>query len=89
MCLGVPGKIVTISSDDDLMRMGRVSFGGIIKEINLACVPDAKVGDFVIAHAGLALNTLDEAEADRVFHYLRELGEAEQLEAMRAAGENQ
>jgi hydrogenase expression/formation protein HypC len=80
MCLAVPGKILSISGDDPLTRTGRVSFGGIIKEVNLAYVPEASVDDYVIVHVGFAISTLDEKEAEQVFEYLREIGELEQLE---------
>src|SRR5437764_2517939 len=59
MCLAVPGKVLTITGADPLQRIGRVSFGGIVKDVNLACVPDAKVGDYVIVHVGLAISTVD------------------------------
>ena len=48
MCLAVPGKILSVSGDDPLMRMAKVSFGGLIKEVSLAYVPEAAVGDYVI-----------------------------------------
>lgn len=73
MCLAVPGRILSASGDDSLTRMGRVDFGGIIKEINLAYVPEATIGDYVLVHVGFAISTLDEAEADRVFMHLREI----------------
>jgi len=75
MCLAVPGKILEITDDGELTRMGRVDFGGIAKEVNLALVPEAKVGDYVIVHVGIAISVLDEAEAQKVFSYLREMGE--------------
>jgi hydrogenase expression/formation protein HypC len=56
-----------------------VSFGGIVKEVNLAYVPEAQVGDYVIVHVGFAISKLDEAEAQKVFEYLREMGELEEL----------
>ncbi|HUA65539.1 MAG TPA: HypC/HybG/HupF family hydrogenase formation chaperone [Alphaproteobacteria bacterium] len=71
MCLAIPGKIESISGDDPLSRMGRVNFGGIIKEASLAFVPHAKIGDYVVVHVGFALNTLDEEEAHKVFDYLK------------------
>ncbi len=80
MCLAVPGRIVSISGDDPLMRMAKVNFGGIVKDVNLAYVPDAKVDDYVIVHVGFALNTIDEAEANQVFEYLKEMGELAELE---------
>jgi len=60
-------------------RTGRVSFGGIVKEVSLACVPDAKIGDYVLVHVGMALSVVDEREADEVFTYLKEMGELEEL----------
>jgi hydrogenase expression/formation protein HypC len=79
MCLAVPGKVLSIVGDDPLTRSGRVSFGGIVKEVNLAYVPEAKVGDYVIVHVGFALSVLDETEAQRVFDYLQQLGELAEL----------
>ncbi len=80
MCLAVPGKILDISNDDPIMRTGRVDFSGIVKSINLAYVPEAQAGDYVIVHAGFAISTLDEAEANTVFEYLREIGDLDELE---------
>lgn len=80
MCLAVPGKVLDVSGDDPIMRTGRVDFGGIVKEINLAYVPEAQVGEYVIVHAGFAISTLDEAEASKVFEYLREIGDLDELE---------
>ncbi len=79
MCLGVPGKIVSIEPNAVGMTMGKVSFGGVAKEVCLAYVPDAQVGDYVIVHAGFALNKLDEAEAMEVFALLKEMGEMEEV----------
>jgi hydrogenase expression/formation protein HypC len=74
MCLAVPGKILGIDQEDaSPLRMGRVSFGGIVKEVSLAYVPEASVGDYVIVHVGFAISRLDETEASRVFDYLREI----------------
>jgi hydrogenase expression/formation protein HypC len=83
MCLAVPGKIESISGDDPLTRTGKVNFGGILKEASLAYVPEAKVGDYVIVHVGFALSRLDEAEAHKVFDYLKEM---EELGGLREAG---
>jgi hydrogenase expression/formation protein HypC len=80
MCLAIPGKIVEITSEDTLMRAGKVSFGGIVKEVNLAYVPEAGIGQYVIVHAGFAISTLDEAEAMQVFEYLKQIGELGELE---------
>ena len=78
MCLGVPGKIIEIYEQNDL-RMGKIDFGGITKEASLAYVPEANLGDYVIVHVGFALSIVDEAEAHKVFDYLREMGELEEL----------
>ena len=80
MCLAVPGKIISIEGDDPILRNGRVDFAGIVKNVNLAYVPDAKIGDYVLVHVGFALNTIDEAEAMEVFEYLRQIGELAELE---------
>lgn len=75
MCLAVPGKLLTIAGDDPLARTGKVSFGGILKEVSLICVPEAKIGDYVMVHAGLAISVLDEEEAARTLEYLQEIQE--------------
>ena len=79
MCLAIPGKIESISGDDPLTRMGRVNFGGILKEASLAYVPEAKAGDYVIVHVGFALSLLDEDEAQKVFDYLKQMEELGEL----------
>jgi hydrogenase expression/formation protein HypC len=79
MCLAVPGKILSIAGDDPLLRSGRVSFGGIVKDVNLAYTPEAGVGDYVIVHVGFAISTLDQEEAHRVFKYLDQIGELSEL----------
>ncbi len=87
MCLAIPGQILSTTGDDPLLRMGRVSFGGIVKEISLAYTPEANVGDYVIVHVGFALSVVDEREAHRVFEYLREIGELGELKAEGGWGE--
>lgn len=79
MCLGVPGEVKTIV--DGELRMGRVAFGGVVKEVCLACVPEAEVGDFVVVHAGFAISRIDHDAAARVFSYLEalEAGGAEEV----------
>ncbi|NHC37088.1 HypC/HybG/HupF family hydrogenase formation chaperone [Scytonema millei] len=74
MCLAVPGKIISIDYDQEpLMRTGKVSFGGVIKEVSLAYVPEAKVDDYVIVHVGFALSILDPEEAESTLNYLQEM----------------
>lgn len=80
MCLAVPGKILEINGDDPTFRSGRVSFGGIVKTVSLACVPDAEVDDYVLVHVGMALSKVDEEEAKEVFSYLKQMGDLEELE---------
>jgi len=80
MCLAIPGKVISISGEDPLMRSGKVDFGGILKEVSLAYVPEVKVGDYVIVHVGFALSRVDEAEAEQVFEYLREMEELSGLQ---------
>lgn len=80
MCLAVPGKILSIEGDDPLLRCGRVDFSGAVKQVNLAYVPEAKVGDYVLVHVGFAINTIDEEEANQVFQYLREMGDLAEME---------
>ena len=80
MCLAVPGKIISIEGTDSVFRSGRVSFAGIIKNINLAYVPEAKIGDYVLVHVGFAISIIDEAQAQEVFEYLRQMGELAELE---------
>jgi hydrogenase expression/formation protein HypC len=80
MCLAIPGKIDSIEgADDPLRRTGNVDFGGVLKKVSLAYVPEAKVGDYVIVHVGFALSIVDEAEALTVFEYLREMGELSEI----------
>jgi hydrogenase expression/formation protein HypC len=77
MCLAIPGRILTIAGDDPFTRTGKVSFGGVLKEVNLAYVPEAKVDDYVIVHVGFAISIVAEAEANCVFDYLRQMDELE------------
>lgn len=80
MCLAVPGKIVSIEGTDPVLRSGKVNFGGILKNINLAYVPEAQVGDYVLVHVGFAISTIEEKEAQEVFEYLRKIGDLAELE---------
>jgi hydrogenase expression/formation protein HypC len=79
MCLAVPGKLLSITGED-VLRSGTVSFGGINKQVSLAYVPEAKVGDYVIVHVGFAISIVEESEARQTFEYLKQMGELEELE---------
>lgn len=79
MCLGVPGQIIEITDSRKLTRSGKVRFGGIVKEINLSLVEQTQVEDYVIVHAGFAISKINQEEAMRVFSYLKEIGEIEEL----------
>jgi len=75
MCLAVPGKVLEIADGGDIaFRVGKVDFGGIRKDINLAYTPEAEVGKYVLVHVGFANSVIDEAEAQRVFEYLDQIG---------------
>ncbi len=80
MCLGVPGQVVEITTDVLGMNMGKVSFGGIVKEVCLAYTSNVQVGEYVIVHVGFAISTIDEEEAGKVFELLREMGDLEELD---------
>ena len=73
MCLAIPGKVESISGDDPITRMGRINFGGVIKEASLAYVPEVKIGDYVIVHVGFALNVISQEEAQETLALLGEL----------------
>ena len=73
MCLAIPGKVLSIEQTNGL-RMGRVEFGGIIRQANLDFVPDAQEGDYVMVHVGFAISRVDAAEAERTYQLLEEIG---------------
>jgi hydrogenase expression/formation protein HypC len=73
MCLAIPGKLMNIDESSPITRTGKVNFGGILKEVNLAYVPEVKVGDYVLVHVGFAISIVDESEAAYVFDYLKHL----------------
>ena len=79
MCLAIPGKVVEIYREHDV-RMGRVDFGGIFKRVCLEHVPDAGIDDYVLVHVGFALSRIDEAEAMRVFEYLKTMDQLDDLD---------
>jgi len=73
MCLAIPGKVLT-SEDLGFARTGRVQFGGIVREVCLDFVPEAGIGDYVMVHVGFAISKVDEAEAQRTYQLLSEMG---------------
>lgn len=78
MCLAVPGKVMEISKgESETMVPGKVSFSGVIKEVNLCFVPDVQPGDYVLVHVGVALAIVDEIEAQKTLEYLKIMGEEE------------
>ena len=77
MCLAIPGKVTEINTEN-MMRMSKVDFGGITRDISLAYLPDVQVNDYVIVHAGFAISQLDEEEAHETLRLLAELGAVEQ-----------
>ena len=86
MCLAIPGRVESIDPADPNLRMARVRFGGIVKQVSLAYTPEARVGDYVIVHVGFAISRLDEKEAQQVFEYARQIGELEQLKEELSSG---
>ncbi len=73
MCLAIPGQLLSISGDDPLEKVGKVSFGGMVKEVNLAYVPEVQVGDYVIVHVGFALSIVDEQAAQQTLTDLQQI----------------
>lgn len=81
MCLSIPGKLVEITAElDETFRTGKVSFDGVLKEVSLTLVPEAKVNDYVLVHVGAAISTIDEEEAKKTFDLLKQLGELNDLD---------
>lgn len=72
MCLGIPGKIIEIYQNNSLL-MGRIDFGGVVREACLAYVPEAKVGDYTVIHVGFALHLISEEEAAETLELLRQI----------------
>ncbi len=78
MCLGIPGKVVAIYRENDVL-MGKVDFNGICKRVCLEHVPETQLGDYVLVHVGFALSRLDEEEAGRVFAFLEGMNQLDEL----------
>jgi len=80
MCLAIPGKILSIEEEiESVFQIGKVSFSGITKKINLSLVPEAKVGDHVLVHVGVAVSVIDEEEAKKTMNFLQGTGELDEL----------
>ncbi len=80
MCLAIPGRIRSIEEQKEgYMRMGKVELGGIVKEINLQLVPDAKENDYVLVHVGVAISIVDEEEAKSSLEFLQQMNELDEL----------
>jgi len=75
MCLGIPGKVVEVFQQDEL-PMGKVEFGGILKDVCLVYTPEVKVDEYVLVHVGFAISRIDESEAQEIFSCLKEIEEA-------------
>ena len=86
MCLGVPGKVVSIEPDAFGVKMGTVSFGGIRKQVCLAYLPEVEVDEYVIVHVGFAISKIDEKEAQEVFEILRKMDELNELDPPGSVG---
>ena len=91
MCLGIPGRIVSL--DDAVRKLATVDVSGVKRQVNIACIvdenhpPEACVGEWVLIHVGFAMSRIDERQAAETLQILTELGEAQaEIEAMRASG---
>jgi len=82
MCLGIPGEIIDLR-DDTGLRIGKVRFGGITRDVCLDYVPDAAVGEYVLVHVGFAISRIDPEEAARTYRVLEEIGQTAELTADR------
>lgn len=81
MCLAIPGLILSVETiENDTVRIANVSFGGIVKKASLEMLPEAKKGDYVLVHVGVALSIIDEEEAQKVYQFLKDFGELSELE---------
>lgn len=80
MCLAIPGKLIAITQQlDETFRYGKVSFGGIMRDVNLSMVPEAKPNDYILVHVGVAISMVDEEEALKTFEYIKRIGELDEL----------
>jgi hydrogenase expression/formation protein HypC len=79
MCLGIPGKVIKTFREHDVL-MGKVDFSGVSKQVCLEHVPQVQIGQYVLVHVGFALSMIDEAEAQRVFDFLKSMNQLDELE---------
>lgn len=86
MCLGIPGELLEVREDSGL-RMGRVRFAGVTREVCLDYVPEAQAGEYVLVHVGFAISRIDREEAERSYRVLEALGQTDELTADRLPGE--
>jgi len=77
MCLSIPGKVISIDESNPDLKMGKVSFSGVTKDICLQWLPDVHVGEYVLAHVGFALSKIDEKDAEETISVLKEMGDLE------------
>jgi len=80
MCLAIPGKVLEIETTGDGVRLGRTSFGGVVKQVCLEYTPEVRCGDYVLVHVGFSLSVIDAAEAERTYRLLEEMRQLSELE---------
>lgn len=87
MCLGIPGKIIKIYREHDLL-MGKIDFGGVVRQACLETLPELVIGDYVLIHVGFALAKLDEAEAQQIFTFLEAMNDLAELQPLPSESEH-
>jgi hydrogenase expression/formation protein HypC len=80
MCLAIPGKIVSIDESNNELKMAKVNFGGVMKDICIQWLDDVHVGDYVLAHVGFALNKIDQKDAEETIEILKQMGDIQGTE---------
>lgn len=80
MCLAVPGKIISIDESNPELKMAKVNFGGVIKDICIQWLPDVQLGDYVLVHVGFALSKIDSKDAEETLEILKQMGDLRELE---------
>lgn len=80
MCLAVPGKVISIDDSNSDLKMAKVNFGGVMKDICIQWLPEVGVGDYVLAHVGFALNKIDQKDAEETIEILKQMGDLKELE---------